>query len=112
MSEYAKELGEKAESAIYQDVVIDVLKLEKGSLFNYVSVVSRSEAPFLKSGLFGSKIFNALSSRISIVDYLGYMQTQWEYLFLHTHQYERLHLELFLTCLQLNVPLGLSLIHI
>ena len=109
MSEYAKELGEKAESAIYQDVVIDVLKLEKGSLFNYVSVVSRSEAPFLKSGLFGSKIFNALSSRISIVDYLGYMQTQWEYLFLHTHQYERLHLELFLTCLQLNVPLGIDI---
>ncbi|CDO93937.1 unnamed protein product [Kluyveromyces dobzhanskii CBS 2104] len=106
--EYAKELGKNREVLLFHKFLIDVLKHEKDCLYNYLSDCTRSDFQFIKVMLFGSKLYNALSGALSIVEYLEFMQMQWEFVFRETKQYEKQHFEMFLSCLQLNIPYGID----
>lgn len=107
--EYAKELGKNRETSIFYGFLTDVLKYESDCLFNYLEHSSRRDLPFIKSILFGSRCYNALSSSISIVEYLKFMKMQWEFVFKETKQYDKTHLEMFVSCLQLNIPYGVDI---
>ncbi|CCF60516.1 hypothetical protein KAFR_0K01620 [Kazachstania africana CBS 2517] len=80
---FTKNLPETGrEVTIYKQFFIDSLSNNRKCLSNYVSKCSTSKTGrnSLKSLLFGSKLFNLVSSEISIIEYLELLRTQWGYM--------------------------------
>lgn len=108
--EYAKELGSRPEKNLYYSFLLSVITLNGECLYNYLQLLSRKEFAFLKSVIFGSKLFNALCESVSIVDYLDCMKMQWAYILHNTQYYSKDHLDLFLSCVKMHSSLGIDIL--
>ncbi|CCE62934.1 hypothetical protein TPHA_0D02980 [Tetrapisispora phaffii CBS 4417] len=67
-----KDSSKNLERQIYLDILIDLLRYHPTLLYNYMQLLksSKEDLDILKSVFFGSRLFNLLSSSLSIVDYI------------------------------------------
>lgn len=86
----------QVERKIYQQVIIDTMKNRCDCLRNYMSqsTDTKVQRNNLKALMFGSKLFNVLSSTIDIVDYLECLREQWKYVLERTEPLDAVYGEL------------------
>lgn len=67
---------------LYKSFIIDVLRGSPDFLYQLVCSAeeSKMDRQQLKSLFFGSRMYNLLSSDLSILEYLAIMNTQWQYI--------------------------------
>lgn len=72
-------LKDAKESKIYKEFLVELLTNEQSALFFYIDTVkNKFELNLVKSMFFGSKIFNAISDELDVLQYLSCMKCQFQ----------------------------------
>lgn len=73
--------SDQSESAIYKEVIKNVLTFQPSCFNNYVVqfTKTKTEKKNLKALFFGSKVYNVLSSEVDIIWYLERLRNQWQF---------------------------------
>ncbi|QLQ80213.1 hypothetical protein HG537_0D02140 [Torulaspora globosa] len=80
---FTSSLPEKqAEKRIYKSLIVDLIAENRECLLNYLNQCVGSKILYndMKALLFGSKLFNSISTEMDIIDYLRLLREHWRYL--------------------------------